>query len=67
MHQDVLAAIRFEVAEMGLMEGNQNGHNLTHAQCSLSAPLNQANGEQLFLPERKLTFAEIIDITEQCE
>jgi hypothetical protein len=52
---------------MGLMEGNQNGHNLTQAQCSLTAPLNQAIGEQLFLPERKITFAEIIDITEQCE
>jgi hypothetical protein len=46
------------------MEGNQDGHDLTHAQRSLSATVNQAIGKLQVLPFREKTFAEIIDIAE---
>jgi len=65
--QDLIHIVGFEVPVMGLMKGNQNGHNLADRQGTSSLALPLAAGKQLSVPERQKCLAKIIDIAEQLE
>jgi hypothetical protein len=50
---------------MRLMKMDQDRHDLTDIQTSVSLALDFSGGEHLFLPDRDEYFAEVIDSTKQ--
>jgi len=67
MLANVFRVIGFEVAIVGLVESNQDGHNFTNGQGTLALALFQPASEQVTLPVGQKCFAKIIDITEDFE
>jgi hypothetical protein len=63
----MLDVIALEVPIMGLMEIDDDGHDLAHTQFALAQALLAAIAEQAFLPFGQEDLAEIIYIDEQFE
>jgi hypothetical protein len=62
---NLLTVVGFEVALMGLMESDQDGHNFAHRQGTGALALLLATGHQLAVPGGQKSLAEIIEIAEQ--
>jgi hypothetical protein len=48
---------------MGLMEMDQDGHDLTDTQAPISLPLDRSRRQQLILPDRYKRLTKVVDIT----
>ena len=64
---DVFDEDVLEGAGAGQLEGDDDGHNLTHAQRPASLPSDLASIEQSTLPERFEVEAQVVYGTEQCD
>ena len=64
MHLHILGVIGFESAIVGLMETDQDRHDLTCRQLAFADPLSTAILQLFPVPDWEIDFAEIIDIAE---